>query len=118
MTNSRSFIPWIIFLLVIGIVIAIAIPQYKYISTELRKAKARHIASSLSTATASNYVIRKLNLAQGISITNCQQILMVRENPLPAGYTVPSKDIQLDVVDVCQLQGASGPILFNVIGIR
>ncbi len=118
MANSKSLVPWIIFILVIGIVVAIAIPQYQYISTELRNAKARHVASSLANATAVNYVIRKLNLAEGVSISNCQEILKVQENPLPAGYTVPSKEIASDVIDVCQLQGAPGPILFNVIGIR
>jgi type II secretory pathway pseudopilin PulG len=118
MSHSRSLVPWIVFLLVIGIVIAITIPQYQYISTELRKAKARHVAAALSNAAASNYVARRLHLAEGISIGNCQEILKLRENPLPAGYTIPSKTIAADVIDVCQLQGTSGPMLFNVIGTR
>lgn len=119
MANKSSLVPWVVFIVAIGIVLAIVFPQYKYISNELRVAKARNIAATLTTATAENYTRRKLDLVQGSPVGNCQEILKVSGNQLPPGFTITNRDIQLDVVDVCQLQGTSiWPIAFNVIGTR
>jgi hypothetical protein len=119
MTNNNSLVTWFVFIVAIGVVTAMVFTQYKYISTELKVAKARNVASALTTATAENYTRRKMDLAQGVPLNNCQEVMSISGNQLPSGYLIQNRDIPPDVMEVCQLQAtAIWPIAFNVIGIH
>ena len=118
--NSLGFtlIELVIVIAIIGILAIVAIPRFINLSSQAQAAATSAIAGALSSANANNYGARKLSTSFGIAVENCQDLIASLQGGLPAGYTITSLAVALDVNANCTLNGPGGSTaIFTATGI-
>lgn len=111
MTQKQSGLPFIelfIVTAILGILAAIAVPKYIYLSYDIGINTIKTLGSSLTSANALNYSSRKTHSAKGVAVTNCIDLARVLEEHLPKGYSIKSKKVAVDATETCTLMGPSG----------
>lgn len=113
-----TLIELIVVVIILGILAAVAIPKFIDISTEAHAAALNGVSGGLSSASVTNYAIRKANPGKGVPITNCVDVVNAMQAGLPTGYIITPAAIAVDEPATCTLTGPSAlTTTFVAIGI-
>lgn len=92
-------------IILLGILAAFAIPKYISLSADAQAAATNGVAAALSSGNAINFISRSENIANGVSVTNCQGVASTLQGGLPTGYTITSLVVAASVSVTCTLTG-------------
>lgn len=98
-----TLIELVIVIVVLGILAAVAIPQYIDLSGDAKNAAVLGVAGALSASNAVNYSSRKENSANGIAISNCTNVGSTLAGGLPTSYAVTSAAVASGASATCTL---------------
>ncbi len=109
--NGFTLFELLIVIIVLGILLAIAVPRYLNIPSDTQQAAVSAVAGALGTASATNYGTRKASPSQGIPVRNCQDIAHLLPGAaytMLAGYTIASLSMTADTDATCTVTRTSG----------
>lgn len=117
--NGFTLIELIIVIVILGVLAVTAIPMFQDLSTDARNAAIKSIAGTLSSANAENYAVRILRTTNGKAVTNCTSVANLLSGGLPAGYTITSSSVSVNVTKTCTIKGPSSTSAkFTATGIK
>ncbi len=117
-SQGFTLIELVIVIAIIGILAAVAIPNYINISGNAQIAATNAIAGALSAANASNYAARNLSNTFGVAVANCTDVASTLQGGLPTGYTITAATIAVGASVSCTLTGpSSSTAVFTATGI-
>ncbi len=103
--NEKGFtlIELVMVIVVLGILAVVAIPTFNDLSAEANAGALAGVAGGMSSAMATNYAARSLDVANGAPIDNCSDIGTVMAGGVPAGYSVTAAAIADNASVACVL---------------
>ncbi len=114
-----TLVELVVVIIILGILAAVAVPNFINLSTDAKSAATESIAASLSAANALNYASRMENTAKGVAITNCTSVASALQGGLPTGYTITALAVSVNNTTSCTLTGLSATsATFNATGVN
>src|SRR5580692_1736058 len=92
-----TLIELVIVIVILGILAAVAVPQFINLSTDAKNAAVAGVAGALSSANAINYASRSENEAKGVPVANCTSVSAALAGGLPSGYVITAAPIAVGV---------------------
>lgn len=118
MNKGISLFEIVIIAVSLGVVAVIAIPKLIDLSCNQKIVTLKRYSNALNSANVKNYIARKENANNGISIKNCRDLLKALLEKPPIGYHIVAKDIKSEETVTCLLHGPeSMTAMFEVTGI-
>lgn len=99
--SGYTFIEMIIVLCIVMMVAANALPRYINITIQTKKTAVIGLASSLSTASATNYVGYKTRAVAMFKVSNCIDVAQGLDTGLPRQYTIEPQPIPAGKTVAC-----------------
>ena len=117
-----TLIELVVVILILGILSAVALPKFIDLKTDALNATTAGVAGALSSASATNYGARKVNIANGSAVGNCTEAAAtLQSGSLPAGYSITAATVAPNATVSCILTGTSGTTTatatFSAVGI-
>jgi prepilin-type N-terminal cleavage/methylation domain-containing protein len=88
--SQRGFtlIELVMVIVILGVLGAVAIPRFVDLRSDAQTAATQAVAGALSSASAINASVRRVNPSQGVAITDCSQGGSLLEGGLPRDYSL------------------------------
>jgi len=113
-----TLIELVIVIVILGIMAAVAIPQFIDLSRDARTAAVAGVAAALSAANTINYAARVENSTKGVVISNCLNMAgALAGGTLPAGaYAITSQAVAPLITTVCVITNGTVSTTFVATG--
>ena len=112
-----TLIELVIVIVILGIIAAVAIPQFIDLRSDAQTAAVGGVAGALASASAVNYAARSANTAKGVAVANCTNVASALQGGLPSGYTITAAAISAGSAVTCSLTSSGGAATFTGLGI-
>ena len=83
-----TLIELVMVIVILGILSAVAIPKFVDLRADAQTAATQAVASAVSTGSAINISIRKVNSSKGVAVTDCAHGTLLLQGGLPTGYSM------------------------------
>jgi MSHA pilin protein MshA len=109
--NGFTLIELVMVIVILGVLAAVALPKFVDLKGDAQTAATQGVAGAISSASVINYSARKINVANGVPITDCVNAKDLLSGGLPSGYTVGDLLIPLPIpvngTGACTVSGPS-----------
>ena len=112
-----TLIELVIVIVILGILAAVAIPQFIDLRSDAQTAAVAGVAGGLASASAVNYAARSANATKGVAIADCGAVANALQGGLPAGYGIAGPAIAAGAAAVCSVTATYGTATFTGLGI-
>jgi len=115
-----TLIELIMVIVILGILAAVATPKFVDLTDDARDAAGEGLAGALSSGSAINFAVDKVDSASSVTVTDCTNVANTLEEGLPADYSINAAVITTTtpVKTDCQLVYTPDSVTFNFTGHR
>jgi len=99
--SGFNILELVVVLVVLAVLGAIAIPKLMRLKATEKAVELKELSTSLTTASAANYKIRKQDNKKGMAILNCTDVAKLLPNSLPEGYAIISGVVSTSADTTC-----------------
>ena len=112
-----TLIELVIVIVILGILAAVAIPQFIDLRSDAQTAAVAGVGGALASASAVNFAARTANTAKGVAVANCSDVVNALQGGLPSGYGVTGPAIGNGSAVVCSVTASFGTATFTGLGV-
>lgn len=112
-----TLIEFIAVLVIMGVLVAIALPEFIEPETKAHQSAADAVAAGLTAASANNYAIRKSSTSNGSAVTNCTDVGSLPIDLLPPDYSITPTAISADAAITCTVTHTPSSTSANFVGL-